>query len=261
MSTPLPGPPKHRAAPDAVVKVQPGGLTYETRIKWNASILLLQLLLWKIGVWAILVDLLKGIFGQTLGSIIDWLIILLPAVNVVEALWARWARVPPPIPHQQPQPAQAMTPVQKRLQSLSTSIPSSLLSPSMPKGLAYSPSGGTPSRRDLRFPDPRASLPLDSPANSGYSSPSPSVQARSRMKSSIKSPTQDLFASRSSSVEPSDLLDSTSSISNPSSRRRRKVEGGNSREASPFSISTLSLKNVPKPGRALDSSSLQRLVS
>ncbi|CCA66781.1 hypothetical protein PIIN_00461 [Serendipita indica DSM 11827] len=81
MSTPLPGPPKHRAAPDAVVKVQPGGLTYETRIKWNASILLLQLLLWKIGVWAILVDLLKGIFGQTLGSIIDWLIILLPAVR------------------------------------------------------------------------------------------------------------------------------------------------------------------------------------
>jgi hypothetical protein len=143
-------------------------------------------------------------------------------------------------------------------------VPQSILTNnSLPRGLGYSQSDSTPSRRDLRFPDLPAGFGADSSFNSGLS-PSPSVQARSRMKASAslkELSSRDLFASRSSSVEPPDNGAPSPGLQASSSRSRRRAEGANSREPSPFSISSLSLKNVPKPGRALDSSSLRGLVS
>jgi len=145
-------------------------------------------------------------------------------------------------------------------------VPNSILAHknSLPRALGYSQSDSTPLRKDLRFPDLPAGFGADSSFNSGLSSPSPSVQARSRMKASAslkELSSRDLFASRSSSVEPSDSGLLSNGVHASSSRGRRRAEGANSREPSPFSISSLSLKNVPKPGRALDSSSLRGLVS
>ncbi|KAG8805199.1 hypothetical protein FRC17_005680 [Serendipita sp. 399] len=263
MSAPLPAPPKHRAAapnnPSTTTTTKPSGLAYDNRIRINGIILVSQLVLIQIGLWGLFIRGVKAVVGQALGSIIDWCLTLLPLYNVGEALWAKARAAPPATEPAKPVPA--VTPTQKKLQALSTSVPPSLITNSMPRGLAYSsPPDSTPKRRDLRFPDVQATLAPDTSFNSAYSSPSPSVQARSRMKASIKSPNQqDLFASRSSSVESVDLSSSGTLPGTTASRRR--TERGNSREPSPFSISTLSLKNVPKPGRALDASSLRGLVS
>ncbi|KAG8812794.1 hypothetical protein FRC18_002788 [Serendipita sp. 400] len=256
MSASLPAPPKHRAAPSRAV-TKPSGPAYDNRIRINGIILVAQLVLVQIGLWGLFIRGLKAVVGNALGSLIDWCLMLLPVYNVLEALWAKARAVPPST--EPPKPVPAVTPTQKKLQALSTSVPPSLLTNSMPKGLAYSsPADVTPRRRDLRFPEVQSSLGPDTSYNS---SPSPSVQARSRMKSTIKSPKQDLFASRSSSVESTNTNDLSASGTLPGTHSRRRAEQGNSREPSPFSISTLSLKNVPKPGRALDASSLRGLVS
>ncbi|PVG04665.1 hypothetical protein CPB86DRAFT_771334 [Serendipita vermifera] len=260
MSTPIPAPPKHRASIGSSMMVQPSRLAYETRIKWNILILVAQLFLSQIGVWDLIMKVINGVVGETIGWIIDWLIVLLPSFNVLEALWARATYNPPrPVP-QEAKPV--MTPAQKKIQSLSTSVPASVMGNSNSRGLGNSQNSefGS-SRKELRFPDLRHSFAADNSFNSGLSTPSPSAQARSRMKKSINVSQRDLFASRSSSAEASDTPLGPSASMSASTRNRRRAEGANSREPSPFSFSSLSLKSQPKPGRALDSSSLQRLVS
>ncbi|KIM34354.1 hypothetical protein M408DRAFT_325774 [Serendipita vermifera MAFF 305830] len=255
MSTALPGPPKHRRQ---AKNVTPTVLAYENRIKWNIAIIVSQLFLAQIGIWGLFRNLLNKTLGVTIASILDWAIVLLPTFNILEALWSRASKpVPPPIATES---TPAMTPVQKRIQSLSTAVPNSILSGnSAPRGLRYSQADTGSTRKDLLLPELPAGFGADSSFNSGLSTPSPSVQARSRMKASAslkELSSRDLFASRSSSAEPSESGTPTTMTASTSRRRR-----ANSREPSPFSISSVSLKNVPKPGRALDSSSLRGLVS
>jgi uncharacterized membrane protein YpjA len=50
--------------------VQPSRLAYETRIKWNILILVAQLFLTQIGVWDLIMKVVKGIVGETIGWII-----------------------------------------------------------------------------------------------------------------------------------------------------------------------------------------------
>jgi hypothetical protein len=69
MSTSLPAPPKHRAAVSGK-RVQPSGLNYETRLKWNIGILVAELFLAQIGIWGLFIRVLNSVIGDT----IAWLV-------------------------------------------------------------------------------------------------------------------------------------------------------------------------------------------